>query len=129
VSGIRQIRTAGICILLACWALLAVNFISRTSHVSLNGVRYFSLFDDGMISMRYAKNLVEHHALFWNLGERVEGFSNPLWTLIMAIAICVFGTHFAPLAMQILGGVICLMIFLVFCGTAHMGDVLRRITP
>lgn len=103
-----------VCVPLALWLAFAVNFIVRTSHVSIDGVRYYVVFDDGMIGMRYAKNLVLHHALVWNLGERVEGFTDPLWTLLMAAAIWVFGTHFAPLAMQVLGGLICLALFIYF---------------
>ncbi|HPK02449.1 MAG TPA: hypothetical protein PLS90_08320 [Candidatus Sumerlaeota bacterium] len=43
-------------------------------------------FDDAFISMRYAENLVRHGALEYNLGERVEGYSNLLWTLQLALA-------------------------------------------
>jgi arabinofuranosyltransferase len=59
--------------------------IFRHSFV-IEGVRYFSLLDDEMISMRYAYNLANGHGLVWNPGqEPVEGFSNPLWTLYMAL--------------------------------------------
>lgn len=105
-------------LLIGMWVVFAVDFIYRTSHVSIDGVRYFMIFDDGMIGMRYGKNLVQHHALVWNLGDRVEGFTDPLWTLIMAGAIWIFGTHFAPLAMQILGGLICVALFLYFVHSA-----------
>jgi hypothetical protein len=48
--------------------------------------RYFVLFDDAMISMRYAKNLAEGYGPVWNPGEEpVEGFTNPLWVAFMAI--------------------------------------------
>src|SRR5438093_6967987 len=40
--------------------------------------------DDVFISFRYAGNLVSGHGLVFNPGERVEGFSNPLWTLLLA---------------------------------------------
>ena len=40
--------------------------------------------DDQMISMRYARNLVEGHGLAWNPGERVEGYADPLQTCVMA---------------------------------------------
>ena len=44
--------------------------------------------DDAFISFRYAKNMVEGHGLVWNTnGERVEGYTNFLWTIIMAIPI------------------------------------------
>jgi arabinofuranosyltransferase len=40
--------------------------------------------DDAFISFRYADNLVRHGELVFNLGERVEGYTNFLWTLVMA---------------------------------------------
>jgi arabinofuranosyltransferase len=60
-------------------------FILRTGFV-VDGELYFTLFDDSMISMRYARNLAEGHGLVWNPGEQppVEGYSNFLWTLWMA---------------------------------------------
>lgn len=42
--------------------------------------------DDAYISYRYADNLVAGHGLVWNAGERVEGFTNLLWTLLLAAA-------------------------------------------
>jgi arabinofuranosyltransferase len=67
-------------------------FIYRTSFV-VDGERYFSLFDDAMISMRYASNLANGHGLVWNPGERpVEGFTDPIWTLYMALP------HLLPIA-------------------------------
>jgi hypothetical protein len=41
--------------------------------------------DDAFISFRYAHNLVSGNGLVWNPGERVEGYSNFLWTLLMAL--------------------------------------------
>lgn len=40
--------------------------------------------DDSFISIRYADNLVHGHGLVYNAGERVEGYTNLLWTLILA---------------------------------------------
>ena len=42
------------------------------------------LVDDAFISFRYAKNLVEGHGLVFNPGERIEGYSNFLWVILMA---------------------------------------------
>jgi hypothetical protein len=39
------------------------------------------LCDDAFISFRYARNLVEGLGLVYNAGERVEGYTNFLWTL------------------------------------------------
>ncbi len=41
--------------------------------------------DDAYISFRYARNLVEHGELSFNLGESVEGFTNLSWTLLSAL--------------------------------------------
>jgi hypothetical protein len=41
--------------------------------------------DDAYISFRYSLNLAEHGQLVFNLGERVEGFTNFLWTVILAV--------------------------------------------
>ena len=40
--------------------------------------------DDAFISFRYAKNLMDGHGLVFNLGERVEGYSNFLYVLLSA---------------------------------------------
>ena len=40
--------------------------------------------DDAYISFRYARNLSEYGQLVFNLGERVEGFTNFLWTILLA---------------------------------------------
>lgn len=58
-------------------------FIYKTSFV-VQGERHFCLFDDAMISMSYARNLMEGFGLQWGrYGEPVEGFTTPLWTLGM----------------------------------------------
>lgn len=41
-------------------------------------------FDDDFICYRYARNLVEGHGLVFQPGERFEGFTNPLWVLLLA---------------------------------------------
>ena len=59
-------------------------FIARSAF-HIGGRLYFTLFDDAMISMRFARNLAHGHGLVWNAGEHpVEGYTNPLWTLWMA---------------------------------------------
>lgn len=70
-------------------------FIWNTSY-SVNGQRYFSLLDDAMISMRYADNYAAGEGPYFNSGssEKVEGFTNPLWMVIMT------GVHLLPVAKQ-----------------------------
>ncbi len=43
--------------------------------------------DDAFITFRYARNLVEGHGLVFNPGERVEGYTNFLWTLWSAVGL------------------------------------------
>ncbi len=50
------------------------------------GIANRFLQDDAYISFRYAANLVAHGELNWNPGERpqIEGYTNFLWTLLLA---------------------------------------------
>lgn len=87
------------------FGMYAARYIQASSFV-IEGARYYNLFDDAMVSMRYAWNLAHGNGLVWNPGERVEGFTNPLWVLFMAF------WHLLPLsapqislAMQVSGGV------------------------
>jgi hypothetical protein len=79
--------------IMVAWALYAMLFIYLSSAV-VSGTRYFMLFDDEMISMRYAANLVHGYGLVWNPhGAHVEGFTNPLWVFIMVVF------HLLPLSL------------------------------
>lgn len=72
-------------VVLLAYVLYAALYILRTSFV-LDGVRHFSLFDDGMITMRYARNLAGGHGLVWNPGgERVEGFTSGIWVFYLSL--------------------------------------------
>src|ERR1043166_6070025 len=58
----------------ACLAILAVQV-----H------RYWFTCDDAFIAFRYARNLAMGHGLVFNPGfERVEGYTNFLWVLLLA---------------------------------------------
>lgn len=71
-------------IILVISAIFYLAFILGTSF-DIKDERYFTLVDDAMISMRYAKHLAQGHGLVWNIGEPpVEGFTNLGWTLFMA---------------------------------------------
>lgn len=80
-------------VLLVGFAFYGWAFIQRTA-INTEGGQIHALFDDAMISMQYAKNLAHGHGLVWNAGEPpVEGYSNPLWVLLMA------GIHLFPIAL------------------------------
>jgi hypothetical protein len=87
----------------ACFLLWASLFVYRSSVLAFDGNRYFVLFDDAMISMRYGWNLAHGSGLVWNPGEYVEGYTNPLMTLLMALASVPFDKSGAVLAIQVLG--------------------------
>lgn len=71
-------------ILIAAFCVYGLLFIYSLSFV-VGGERYFSLFDDAMISMRYARNFAEGYGLVWNPGgPAIEGYTNPLWVVFMA---------------------------------------------
>jgi len=67
----------------------------------IGGHRVFWLQDDMMISMRYARNLAREGALVWNPGgDRVEGYSNLGWVLVMA------AVHLLPLPATLTSAVV-----------------------
>lgn len=69
---------------LAAAVFYAIYIARQASRI--DGRTYFVLFDDAMISMRYAMNLAHGHGLRWNIGEApVEGYTNFLWALVMAV--------------------------------------------
>ena len=77
--------TWGTLLILAAYAVYAGIFIYQSSFV-YEGERIFILFDDATISMQYARNLANGAGPVWNAGgERVEGFTNPLWVAFMAL--------------------------------------------
>lgn len=89
-----------ITIVYSVWALA---FIYHSSHVGSDGRRYFVLFDDAMISMRYAWNLSQGNGLVWNPGDYVEGYTNLLMTLLMSGTTFFFEKRYAVLAIQLIG--------------------------
>lgn len=83
--------------------------------------RYYFLGDDGFIAFRFSKNLVEGHGLVYNPGERVEGYTQLLWVLLLAL-----GMKLGALP-EILANVIG-----IACGAGILFALLllsRRVTP
>ncbi|MBN97985.1 MAG: hypothetical protein CME16_01875, partial [Gemmatimonadetes bacterium] len=60
-------------------ALLGAVCLGYLLHV----LHYNFIADDAFITLRYAQNLASGDGLVFNLGERVEGFTSPLWTLLL----------------------------------------------
>src|SRR4051812_39531266 len=68
----------------AAQLIFGAAFIAST-RFDVHGQTYFTLFDDAMVSMTYARNLATGNGLVWNAGgPAVEGYTNFLWTLWMA---------------------------------------------
>lgn len=57
---------------IACWLAFAPQLLG------------YWVIDDAFISFRYAQNLVRGAGLVFNAGERVEGYTNFLWTALVA---------------------------------------------
>jgi arabinofuranosyltransferase len=83
--------------------------------------RYTFLGDDAFISFRYARNLYQGYGLVWNPGERVEGYTNFLWVMLMALGM-VLGLSPEVLSgvLGIAGGVVVLL-FLVRLSARYLG--------
>jgi len=96
----EAVLPASLALLYVAWAML---FIYKSSFTAIDGHRYFGLFDDAMISMRYGWNLAHGLGLVWNAGQRVEGYSNLLMTLAMALAALLLDKPLAVLAVQLMG--------------------------
>ena len=69
---------------LAAVAFALCSVVVARSHFVVDGRPQFTLIDDAMISMRYARNLARGDGLVWNVGEPpIEGFTNLGYTLLM----------------------------------------------
>jgi tetratricopeptide (TPR) repeat protein len=76
-----------------------------------------STVDDAFISYRYAENLVAGHGLVFNIGERVEGYTNFLWTLMLATAHAIGAD--TEVSSQVLGLAFGVALLPVVYATAH----------
>ena len=75
----RGRSVAGAEVLLGLAAIVLVGSAERYS-----ALFFHSAVDDALISMQYAKNWVLGHGLVFNPGERVEGYTNFLWVVVLA---------------------------------------------
>lgn len=114
-SGMRVDRHQRNALALLALLLLmsSVHAVAGYSHagVSVSGHAWGT--DDAYISYRYAKNLVEGHGLVFNPGERVEGYSNFLYVLLMSLVFAVSDQH-AYLSSVVLNLVFIAIAFLLF---------------
>ena len=66
------------------WIGLALLLVGIWLHADL-AVYFDFTQDDAFITFRYAANYLDGHGLVYNIGERVEGYTNFLWLIIMIL--------------------------------------------
>ncbi len=113
----------------AGWLILLPIAIFLFRVWEMDNGRYVVL-DDAFISFRYARNLNAGEGLVFNPGERVEGYTNFLWTVILAGA-ARLGIDFvdASKGLGIICGVMVLLLTWKLTGTLLPGHSLGRIVP
>ncbi len=80
--------------------------------------RFGWLSDDAFISFHAVDNLMTGHGLVSNVGERVQAFTNPLWTLLMAVPLRVTGDVYGT---AILLSLACSLALVVTLWRLHRG--------
>jgi hypothetical protein len=66
-------------------AAVVIGCLASSGVLIAHARRYLPFFiDDSFISLRYAYRLLHGDGLTWTDGEHVEGYSNPLWVLMVA---------------------------------------------
>jgi hypothetical protein len=73
----RKTTTSSFVVSLALLAVAELVFL-------LQALSYRYLSDDAFISFRYARNWAQGYGPIYNIGERVEGYTNFLWMAILA---------------------------------------------
>ena len=84
---------------------------------------FFHLEDDAMISMRYARNLANGAGLVYNAGERVEGYTDFLWVIVMAAAHLVAPDRLASAVILVLNATIAGVAILLVQGVLRRAKV------
>lgn len=70
--------------------------------------------DDAYISFRYAANFLDGKGLIYNAGERVEGYTNFLWVILLAASKWLFGIDFIITARIFSLAASMMLIFLIY---------------
>ncbi len=96
----------------AAWGsgLVLVAAASGALGASLRGT---SPLDAGYVSARYARNLAAGDGLVFNLGERAEGFGDPLWTVLLGL---LGALGVSPIEAAVVLGVVCLALCVLLTG-------------
>ena len=85
--------------------------------------------DDAFISFRYAKNLAAGRGLVYNPGELVKGYTNFLWTMIIALGIKIGQS---PVALSLVLGILFFLGTMLLClkiSSILTDNLLLRLLP
>lgn len=84
------------------WVLLASVLVATIAIVPMHAQLVHFFCDDAYISFRYSQNFAEGNGLVYNVGERVEGYTNFLWVFLVGVLMkCGMGAETAALALGI----------------------------
>jgi hypothetical protein len=105
------------------WPAIALLAIALLAAVLFMHARFYDyVVDDAYISFNYARNLVEGEGLVFNPGERVEGYTNFLWVMLIALGMKL-GLDPVGLAKTLCFGFAVLTMLMVY---SHYGRIYLR---
>jgi len=85
-------------------------------------IDYFG--DDAYISFQYVKNFLHGHGLVYNVGERVEGYTDFLWVMLLSAVMAVFRNADIAAVSVILGlgfGLVSMALVVIMARRLHPG--------
>ncbi len=97
------------------FSILIISILLLILILHINYFRFVC--DDAFISFRYAKNFIEGHGLVYNIGERVEGYTNFLWTMLLSLFMR-WGLN-VVIVSQLLGGLFSIFTVLLLLRLNH----------
>jgi arabinofuranosyltransferase len=98
-----------------------IAFVIATAIFSIVFIANCWIGDDAFITFRVSENLINGYGPRWNVAERVQVFTNPLWMLLMAGVAAVTGEfYYTAMAVSF---VVCLaMLAVIWRGLARPSD-------
>ncbi len=79
--------------------------------------------EDAYITFRYIDNFLHGYGLVYNIGDRVEGFTHPLWLFLVTIPAALGISIRASALLLSLGLTVASLILLTFCSKDSKGNV------
>ncbi len=84
--------------------------------------------DDAYISFRYIQNFVDGNGLVFNIGEKVEGYTNLLWVLILSFFVMLkFNVENTSQILSVIFGIIVLFATYYLSGLIEMKDDTKQL--